>query len=155
MRGWGRVYVYFGTKGRGLAPTPDATIETRDDLTLLGEVLEVVNGSLFVGAPQSSFAGSRQPEDAIKRGAVFAFDASATRYAGATLDARRDADWWLEGPENFDMRGAGVSLSTLDRGGGRGAAATRSRPRPATAAASRPARDLDRRPRRRRDPLAT
>jgi len=81
FRLWGKVFVYFGVKGRGLAPSP-LVLRTSTEFTALGDVLSAadVDGDgkpdLIVGCPSANDNAGR----------VLAFASSPSRMPGAILD---------------------------------------------------------------------
>lgn len=129
VRYWGRVYVYFGSRGEGLSDIPDVEIKTDDDLTMAGIYLHAVdvNGDerddLIIGAPYSSYKiDSNVPDvDSIHVGGVYVFFASSslssTRKVNhdrdtlkRTYDLRADANVVIEGPAGYDEFGYAVDV---------------------------------------------
>ena len=124
FRYWGRVYVFFGRQGTGLASVPDVSIDTKDDFTMSGLTLESLDcdrdgvADLVIGAPYSSFKFDANIPDAdsIQRGGVYVFlSENSQRYAtGATFDLRSDSDMAIEGPHGYDEFGASMDVVEID-----------------------------------------
>ena len=103
FREWGRVYIFLGHRGSGLAPTAATTIETTDDLTGFGELLygqdldEDGHVDLQVGCPWSSFKSdsSTADKDSINTGSWLAYLSGNNR--PAKLNARHDALFHIRG----------------------------------------------------------
>jgi hypothetical protein len=128
FRYWGRVYVYLGQTGVGLAAAPSLVIDTRDDATFLG--MEIAGGDLngdgfddlIIGAQLSSFVLPHPlPGKSIQPGAVFGILASPKTEgrwqqgtAAKTIDARAGADIVLEGPAEYDQFGSSFAVASAN-----------------------------------------
>ncbi|XP_021244243.1 phosphatidylinositol-glycan-specific phospholipase D [Numida meleagris] len=95
----GAVYVYFGTKGRGLASQPNVTITCQYSYCNLGWSLLAAdidgdqNGDLVVGSPYAPGSGQQ-------RGFVAAFYSYFNRTNQGLLSVE-DANWMVNGEENY------------------------------------------------------
>ena len=121
FREWGRVYVFLGAKGTGLATEPVTVIEETEDLTGFGTVLTAADldgdggADLVVGCPFSSAKGNASLPDAqrINHGAVFGY--LAGRHTAPVVQ-RRAADLSIAG-QGYDWLGqAAVSWLGLADG---------------------------------------
>ena len=116
FREWGRVYIYLGRRGVGLAPAAATTIETTDDLTGFGSVLfgQDLNSDghsdLCVGSPWSSFKSNSSvaDDDSINTGSWLAY--LSGNNPSAKLNARRDAALGITG-DGYLLRST-ILLST-------------------------------------------
>ena len=107
FRLWGKVRIYFGAKGRGLA-APPLVLRTSTAFTALGAVLgaQDINADghpdLLLGCPQSNNHGGR----------LLGFLASGERKAGAVLevDSAGAAALDLAGPAHFGWFGASMAV---------------------------------------------
>uniref|UniRef100_A0A669P4I3 Phosphatidylinositol-glycan-specific phospholipase D n=1 Tax=Phasianus colchicus TaxID=9054 RepID=A0A669P4I3_PHACC len=103
----GAVYVYFGTKGRGLASQPNMTITCQYSYCNLGWSLLAAdidgdqNADLVVGSPYAPGSGQQ-------RGFVAAF------YSYFNRSNQEDANWMVNGEENYAWFGFSLHSCQLE-----------------------------------------
>ncbi|XP_061202370.1 phosphatidylinositol-glycan-specific phospholipase D isoform X2 [Neopsephotus bourkii] len=108
----GAVYVYFGTKGRGLASQPNVTITCQYSYCNLGWSLLAAdvdgdgNADLVVGSPYAPGGGQQ-------RGFVVAFYSYFNRSDQGLLSAQ-DANWMVKGEENYAWFGFSLDSCQLE-----------------------------------------
>jgi hypothetical protein len=126
-RNWGKVFIFFGAKGSGLSAAPNVTIDTRDEFTLLGDVLHAADldgdGALdlLLGCPQSSFEPTAPGDGGnyIHRGAVMGFLSwDGAGQETAPMDARRSADFLLNGPADYGWFGQSLAVAEVPAAAG-------------------------------------
>ncbi|XP_042690205.1 phosphatidylinositol-glycan-specific phospholipase D isoform X2 [Centrocercus urophasianus] len=108
----GAVYVYFGTKGRGLASQPNMTITCQYSYCNLGWSLLAAdidgdqNADLVVGSPYAPGSGQQ-------RGFVAAFYSYFNRSNQGLLSIE-DANWMVNGEENYAWFGFSLHSCQLE-----------------------------------------
>ncbi|XP_065523282.1 phosphatidylinositol-glycan-specific phospholipase D isoform X2 [Lathamus discolor] len=108
----GAVYVFFGTKGRGLASQPNVTITCQYSYCNLGWSLLAAdvdgdgNADLVVGSPYAPGGGQQ-------RGFVVAFYSYFNRSDQGFLSAQ-DANWMVKGEENYAWFGFSLDSCQLE-----------------------------------------
>uniref|UniRef100_A0A669PL32 Phosphatidylinositol-glycan-specific phospholipase D n=1 Tax=Phasianus colchicus TaxID=9054 RepID=A0A669PL32_PHACC len=108
----GAVYVYFGTKGRGLASQPNMTITCQYSYCNLGWSLLAAdidgdqNADLVVGSPYAPGSGQQ-------RGFVAAFYSYFNRSNQGLLSVE-DANWMVNGEENYAWFGFSLHSCQLE-----------------------------------------
>ncbi|NXJ05475.1 PHLD phospholipase, partial [Odontophorus gujanensis] len=108
----GAVYVYFGTKGRGLASKPNVTITCQYSYCNLGWSLLAAdmdgdqNADLVVGSPYAPGGGQQ-------RGFVAAFYSYFNRSNQGLLSVE-DANWIVNGEENYAWFGFSLHSCQLE-----------------------------------------
>ncbi|XP_042724868.1 phosphatidylinositol-glycan-specific phospholipase D [Lagopus leucura] len=108
----GAVYVYFGTKGRGLASEPNMTITCQYSYCNLGWSLLAAdidgdqNADLVVGSPYAPGSGQQ-------RGFVAAFYSYFNRSNQGLLSIE-DANWMVNGEENYAWFGFSLHSCQLE-----------------------------------------
>ncbi|XP_065484792.1 phosphatidylinositol-glycan-specific phospholipase D isoform X1 [Caloenas nicobarica] len=108
----GVVYVYFGTKGRGLASQPNVTITCQYSYCNLGWSLLAAdvdgdgNADLVVGSPYAPGGGQQ-------RGFVVAFYSYFHRSDQGLLSVQ-DANWMVKGEENYAWFGFSLDSCQLE-----------------------------------------
>ncbi|XP_027531826.1 phosphatidylinositol-glycan-specific phospholipase D isoform X2 [Neopelma chrysocephalum] len=108
----GAVYVYFGSKGRGLASQPNVTITCQDSYCNLGWSLLAAdvdgdgNADLVVGSPYAPGGGQQ-------RGFVVAFYSYFNRSDQEFLSVQ-DANWMVQGEENYAWFGFSLDSCQLE-----------------------------------------
>ncbi|XP_010196378.2 phosphatidylinositol-glycan-specific phospholipase D [Colius striatus] len=108
----GAVYVYFGTRGRGLASQPNVTITCQYSYCNLGWSLLAAdvdgdgNADLVVGSPYAPGGGQQ-------RGFVVAFYSYFNRSDQGLLSVQ-DANWMVKGEENYAWFGFSLASCQLD-----------------------------------------
>ncbi|XP_068530814.1 phosphatidylinositol-glycan-specific phospholipase D isoform X2 [Anas acuta] len=108
----GAVYVYFGTKGRGLPSQPNVTITCQYSYCNLGWSLLAAdidgdgNADLVVGSPYAPGSGQQ-------RGFVVAFHSHFNRSDQGLLSVE-DADWMVKGEENYAWFGFSLDSCQLE-----------------------------------------
>ncbi|XP_019469248.1 phosphatidylinositol-glycan-specific phospholipase D isoform X3 [Meleagris gallopavo] len=108
----GAVYVYFGTKGRGLASQPNVTITCQYSYCNLGWSLLAAdidgdqNADLVVGSPYAPGSGQQ-------RGFVAAFYSYFNRSNQGLLSVE-DANWMVNGEENYAWFGFSLHSCQLE-----------------------------------------
>ncbi|XP_065607809.1 phosphatidylinositol-glycan-specific phospholipase D isoform X2 [Cyrtonyx montezumae] len=108
----GAVYVYFGTKGRGLASQPNVTITCQYSYCNLGWSLLAAdidgnqNADLIVGSPYAPGSGQQ-------RGFVAAFYSYFNRSNQGLLSVE-DANWIVNGEENYAWFGFSLHSCQLE-----------------------------------------
>ncbi|XP_072183375.1 phosphatidylinositol-glycan-specific phospholipase D [Excalfactoria chinensis] len=108
----GAVYVYFGTKGRGLASQPNMTITCQYSYCNLGWSLLAAdidgdkNADLVVGSPYAPGRGQQ-------RGFVAAFYSYFNRSNQGLLSVE-DANWMVNGEENYAWFGFSLHSCQLE-----------------------------------------
>uniref|UniRef100_A0A669P7X4 Phosphatidylinositol-glycan-specific phospholipase D n=1 Tax=Phasianus colchicus TaxID=9054 RepID=A0A669P7X4_PHACC len=109
----GAVYVYFGTKGRGLASQPNMTITCQYSYCNLGWSLLAAdidgdqNADLVVGSPYAPGSGQQ-------RGFVAAFYSYFNRSNQGRLLSVEDANWMVNGEENYAWFGFSLHSCQLE-----------------------------------------
>ncbi|XP_054985447.1 phosphatidylinositol-glycan-specific phospholipase D isoform X2 [Sorex araneus] len=99
----GAVYVYLGSKQRGLPSTPDITISCQDVYCNLGWALAAADVS-GDGRPDLVTGSPFAPGGGKQRGLVAAFHSTPGRRRGDRL-AVEEADWMAQGEEDFAWHG--------------------------------------------------
>ncbi|XP_040519065.1 phosphatidylinositol-glycan-specific phospholipase D [Gallus gallus] len=108
----GAVYVYYGTKGRGLASQPNMTITCQYSYCNLGWSLLAAdidgdqNADLVVGSPYA-------PGNGQQRGFVAAFYSYFNRTHQGRLSVE-DANWMVNGEENYAWFGFSLHSCQLE-----------------------------------------
>uniref|UniRef100_F6RP30 Phosphatidylinositol-glycan-specific phospholipase D n=1 Tax=Ornithorhynchus anatinus TaxID=9258 RepID=F6RP30_ORNAN len=109
----GAVYVFFGTRGKGVSPRPNVTVSCRDKYCNFGWTLLAADvdgdgaADLVVGSPYA-------PQGGRQRGLVAAFYSRCSRSGKGELSVE-EADWTVQGEEDYSWFGYSLHGRSLEK----------------------------------------